>query len=136
VIFEYSRENVPLEGKMSPRILVVDDNETNLDLVGRILQMEGYEVITAENGAAALQKVDRMKVDLAVLDMMMPSMDGFELCRRLRQLPACVDIPVIMLTASYGNEEKLQAEEAGANALLGKPFDMDILRTQIKALLG
>jgi CheY-like chemotaxis protein len=121
---------------MSPRILVVDDNETNLDLVGRILKMEGYEVVTAENGAVALQKVGNGKVDMAVLDMMMPSMDGFELCRRLHQLPACADIPIIILTASYGEDEKLQAEEAGANALLGKPFDMDTLRTQIEALLG
>jgi len=121
---------------MSPCILVVDDNETNLDLVSRILQMEGYEVVTAENGAMALQKVDSIKIDMAVLDMMMPSMDGFELCRRLHQLPACADIPVIMLTASYGEEEKHQAEEAGAKALLGKPFDMDTFRAHIQALLG
>jgi DNA-binding response OmpR family regulator len=63
-------------------------------------------------------------------------MDGFELCRRLRQLPACADIPVIMLTASSGEEEKVQAEEAGANVLFGKPFDMDTLRAHIQALLG
>jgi len=121
---------------MSHRILVVDDNETNLDLVSRILQLEGYEVVTAENGAMALQKVGSIKVDMAVLDIMMPSMDGFELCRRLRQLPACADIPVIMLTASSGEEEKVQAEEAGANVLFGKPFDMDTLRAHIQALLG
>ena len=121
---------------MSHRILVVDDNETNLDLVSRILQLEGYEVVTAENGAMALQKVGSIKVDMAVLDIMMPSMDGFDLCRRLRQLPACADIPVIMLTASSGEEEKVQAEEAGANVLFGKPFDMDTLRAHIQALLG
>ena len=120
---------------MSYRILVVDDNEINLDLIGRILQLEGYEVVTAESGAEALQKIAQSKPDMAVLDMMMPDMDGLELCRRLRQLPACANIPIIMLTASSSEEDKVHARQAGANDLLGKPFDMDTLRRHIHALL-
>ncbi|KAF0108236.1 MAG: histidine kinase [Anaerolineaceae bacterium] len=120
---------------MSHRILVVDDNALNLDLVGKILGLEGYEVITAESGDEALQKVGAFQPDMAILDVMMPDMDGFELCRRLRRLPECAGIPVIMLTASSSESDKIEAQNAGANDLLGKPFSMDTLRAHIHAFL-
>jgi DNA-binding response OmpR family regulator len=128
-------EIVPVEGKMTHRILVVDDNEINLHLVGKILQLEGYEVVTAENGAEALQKIALSKPDMAVLDVMMPEMDGFELCKRIRQLPECAGMPIIMLTASSSESDKIEAQNAGANDLLGKPFSMETLSAHIHTFL-
>lgn len=120
---------------MAFRILVVDDNELNLDLVSQILKLEGYEVDTADNGETALQKVITFKPHLALLDVMMPEMNGFELCRRIRELPEVGNTPVIMLTAASGEEDRMQAKKVGANDLLGKPFNMDVLNEHIKALL-
>ena len=121
---------------MSYRILIVDDNEINLDLVGKILKWDGYEVISAISGAEALQKIGISKPDLAILDLRMPDIDGFELCRRIHQIPACEDLPVIMLTAASNDADKVQAKKAGANDLIEKPFDMDTLRVKINSLLG
>ena len=120
---------------MSHHILVVDDNNTNLNLVSKILKIEGYEVTTAASGLEALEKVNMVKYDLAVLDVMMPHMNGFELCRRMRQLPTCADIPIIMLTASSDEEDRIMGEKAGATAMLGKPFDVDALNKQIHKYL-
>jgi DNA-binding response OmpR family regulator len=120
---------------MPYRILVVDDNELNLDLVSKILELDGYEVATADSGDVALEKVGVFKPDLALLDVMMPDMNGFELCRRLRQLPVSMNMPVIMLTAASGEEDRIQAKKVGANDLLGKPFNLDVLNEHIKALL-
>jgi pilus assembly protein CpaE len=120
---------------MTYRIMVVDDNEQNLELISTILELEGYEAATADSGEAALEKVGIFKPDLMLLDVMMPDMNGFELCRRLRQLPASMNMPVIMLTAASGEEDRIQARKVGANDLLGKPFNMDVLNEHIKALL-
>ncbi|MDO9347724.1 MAG: response regulator, partial [Anaerolineales bacterium] len=72
---------------MPLRILVVDDENINLRLVSRLLEMEGYEVVSAQSGEAALHLIEQKRPDLALLDVMMPVMDGYELCRRLRQNP-------------------------------------------------
>lgn len=120
---------------MAHCVLVVDDNAINLDLVGRILELEGYKVVTAESGADALQKLAVSKPDLAVLDVMMPDMDGIELCRRLRQVPEGAAIPILMLTASASETDRAEALKAGANDLLGKPFEMETLRQHIRAFL-
>ena len=121
---------------MSYRILIVDDNKTNLDLVGKILKWEGYEVDTADSGAEALQKIVLAKPDMAILDLRMPDIDGFELCQRLHQVPTCENLPVIMLTAASNEADKVRAKEAGANDLIEKPFDMDTFRAKINSLLG
>jgi DNA-binding response OmpR family regulator len=121
--------------KMSYKILVVDDNELNLELIGKILELEGYEVATADSGEVALQKIGVFKPDLVLLDVMMPDMDGFELCRRLRKLPISMDLPVLMLTAASGEEDRIMARKVGANDLLGKPFNMDVLNEHIQNLL-
>ena len=120
---------------MPYRILVVDDNELNLELVSKILELDGYEVVAADSGELALQKVGEFKPDLALLDVMMPDMNGFELCRRLRQLPVSMNMPIIMLTAASGEEDRMMAKKAGANDLLGKPFNLDTLSEHIKVLL-
>ncbi len=120
---------------MPLRIMVVDDENINLRLVSRLLEMEGYEVITAQSGEAALQLTDQTPPDLAFLDVMMPDMDGYELCRRLRQNPVTAYIPIVILTALVDENDRLKGIEAGADDCLPKPFDMDVLRTVTRRFL-
>jgi CheY-like chemotaxis protein len=116
-------------------ILVVDDNEMNLTLIAKILELEGYQVTVAHNGREAIQSVIQKRPDLAVLDVMMPDMDGYELCRRLRQAPLNVAWPIVLLTAMNSDMERQQALKAGANDIWSKPFDMELFRRRISELL-
>jgi DNA-binding response OmpR family regulator len=120
---------------MASNILIVDDNEMNLFLLAKILELEGYQVTLAHNGMEAIQSALESKPDLALLDVMMPEMNGYELCRKMRQPPLSMEIPIVMLTAMSSEGERTQALEAGANDVWSKPFDMDALRTRIHALL-
>lgn len=120
---------------MPLRILVVDDENINLRLVSRLLEMEGYEVVSAQSGEAALHLIEQTRPDLALLDVMMPAMDGYELCRRLRQNPVTAQIPIVMLTALVDENDRLKGIEAGADDCLPKPFDVDVLRTMLKRFL-
>ncbi len=121
---------------MTYRILIVDDNDANLKLTAKILEMEGYEVATARNGMQAIQSVIQAKPDLAILDVMMPDMDGYQLCRKLRQPPISATMPIVMLTAMSSDLERTQALEAGANEVWGKPFEMDVFRERTRELLA
>lgn len=116
-------------------ILVVDDNEMTLKLVSAALKGEEYEVYTAQSGAEALQKVNGVHPALAILDVMMPDMDGYELCRRLRQMPVGAHIPIIMLTAFSEIDERLKAFESGADDFMPKPFQPQELQARIKVHL-
>jgi pilus assembly protein CpaE len=120
---------------MTVKILVVDDSEMNLKLVSAILHKEGYEVATALNAELALKYVEGVTPDIAILDVMMPDMDGFELCRRLRQRKDTAHIPIMMLTALSELDERLKAFEAGADDFLAKPFQPQELVARIKVLL-
>lgn len=121
---------------MTFRILVVDDNDINLLLLAKILELEGYLVHSAHNGIEALQAVMQHEPDLAILDVMMPDINGYELCRKLRQPPFNIHFPIVMLTAMNSELEKVQAREAGADDVWSKPFDMDLFRQRIGALLA
>jgi len=120
---------------MPYRILVVDDNDMNLSLVAKILELEGYQVTMARNGMEAIQKVMQNMPDLAILDIMMPDMDGYDLCRKLRRPPLNAKGPIVLLTAMNSDLEKKQALEAGANDIWSKPFDMELFRRRIGDLL-
>ena len=120
---------------MSIRILVVDDAELNLKMVSAILMKDGYQVITARNGLEALEAVKSNPPALALLDVMMPDMDGYTLCARLRQIPSTAKIPIIILTALSGVEDKIKAFDSGADDFLAKPFEPQELRARIKVLL-
>ena len=120
---------------MPLRILVVDDENINLRLVSRLLEMEGYEVVSAQSGEAALHLIEQTAPDLALLDVMMPVMDGYELCRRLRQNPVTAQIPIVMLTALVDENDRLKGIEAGADDCFPKPFDVDVLRAMLKRFL-
>jgi adenylate cyclase len=118
----------------TPRILVVDDTPANIKLLDAVLSPRGYEVLTAASGPEALEVVERDRPDLVLLDILMPGMDGYEVCRRLRVDPLTAVLPVIMITAS-GAEEKLKAIEAGADDFVVKPFDQAELLARVKSLL-
>jgi DNA-binding response OmpR family regulator len=120
---------------MSLSVLVVDDNDMNLALVSKILEMAGYQVRVACNAQDAIESIQKDMPNLAILDVMMPDMDGFELCRKLRQPPNNVIVPIIMLTAMSSPTEKQLAKEAGANDIWSKPFDMDLFLKRVGKLL-
>ena len=104
-------------------------------LISKILELEGYQVTSARSGKEAIQKVLDKMPDLAILDVMMPDMDGYELCQNLRQSPLNVTVPIILLTAMSSDMERAQAIKAGANDIWSKPFDMDLFRRKVGELL-
>ena len=119
---------------MLPYILLVDDNEDMLDFEDRILR-DKYTVLRAENGQDALRVLDAEAVQLVVSDVMMPVVDGFELCRIMKSNVAYSHIPVILLTAKSALQSKIEGLELGADAYIEKPFSKEHLRAQIASLL-
>ncbi|MEZ0396950.1 MAG: response regulator [Anaerolineales bacterium] len=121
---------------MSFHVLVVDDNEVNLMLVAKILQMEGFETSTARCGREAIQCVVQGHPDLIILDINMPDLDGYTVCRRLREPPIGARMPIVMLSATVEESDRQSALQAGANDIISKPFDMEELRLRVRALLS
>jgi class 3 adenylate cyclase/CheY-like chemotaxis protein len=117
-----------------PRILVVDDTPENIRLLEALLEPRGYAVITASSGQEALAKLRDQHPDLVLLDVVMPEMDGYQVCRRLREDPATTVLPVVMVTAS-GSEQRVAAIEAGADDFISKPLDQAELLARIRSLL-
>jgi class 3 adenylate cyclase/CheY-like chemotaxis protein len=115
------------------RVLVVDDQPQNIRLLQAILSPRGYDVLTAASGQEALQAVDANDVDLVLLDIVMPGMDGYEVCREIRERPASAYLPVVMVTAS-GDEQKIKALEAGADDFLTKPINQSELLARVASL--
>jgi CheY-like chemotaxis protein len=120
---------------MTFHILVVDDNDINLALVAKILELEGYQVKAARNCNEAVQSIMDSMPDLAILDVMMPDMDGYELCRKFRQPPINAVMPIVMLTAMNSPTERSLALGAGADDIWSKPFDMDVFRQRVGEML-
>jgi CheY-like chemotaxis protein len=116
------------------RILVVDDERDIVNLIGYHLSKSGKEIISAYNGAEALEKIKESRPDLVILDVMMPELDGYEVCKTLRHHgdPATRDIPVVMLTARVEIEDKIKGLSIGADDYIAKPFDLKelVLRTE------
>ena len=122
---------------MSATLLVVDDDAMNRDALSRRITGAGYAVLVAESGPQALEIVRTQRVDLVLLDVMMPEMSGVETLRRLRQQRSVADLPVIMVTAKTGSEDVVEALEVGANDYITKPVDFSVavarIRTQLTA---
>ena len=120
---------------MVARVLVVDDHFLNVKLLEARLQLASYEVVTASGGAEALEKVSQHKPDIVLLDVMMPGMDGYEVCRRLRASPATASLPVIMVTALDKASDREEGMAAGADDFLNKPVADDQLFPAMSRLL-
>lgn len=120
---------------MASRVLVVDDLLPNRKLLEAKLKSQFYEVDTAENGVVALEVVKKSKPDVILLDVMMPEMDGFETCRRLKKDPKTSDIPVVMVTALSDIQDRVQGLNAGADDFLTKPINDMALFARIRSLV-
>jgi two-component system cell cycle response regulator len=120
---------------MSTRILVVDDEQANRDLLEAVLMQDGHTVLLAADGDEALRLIEEQPPDLVLLDLMMPKLNGFEVCQRLEQQPATSHIPVLIVTALGQPVSKEAALGSGADDFLVKPVDVEDLRTRVKAIL-
>ena len=118
-----------------PKILVVDDTPANVKLLADRLSVKGYEIATASNGEEALEQVRAWGPDLILLDVVMPGLNGYDVCRRIRENPAMAMLPIVMVTALDPEEERIKGLEAGADEFLTKPVDFDLLLSSIDQLL-
>ncbi len=107
---------------MAKKILVVDDDELVVIAIQELLTPLGFQVETASNGPGALEKTSRERYDLVILDVIMPELDGVEVCRRIRRIDSYASVPILMLTAKSEEEDRQRGTEAGANLYLSKPI--------------
>ncbi len=117
-------------------LLIVDDNPENLRVLSSMLKQEGYGVRAAKNGKQALASIDKDEPDLMLLDIHMPEMDGFELCRQIKTQPKFQTLPIIFLSALNDTFNKKQGFEAGAVDYMTKPFDVEEVKIRIKTHLN
>jgi DNA-binding response OmpR family regulator len=120
---------------MAKRILVVDDDENILNLEKTILEQKGFEVTGAGGGGEALRLLAEQTFDLVLLDVMMPEIDGFTVCRKIKEDDRLKDIPVIFLTAKGGGEALAEGFESGAIMYINKPFTANKLLTIVNTML-
>src|SRR5262249_34258128 len=118
---------------MTARVLVVDDVPANVKLLEARLSAEYFDVTTASNGAQALAICGRAECDMVLLDVMMPALDGFEVCRQLKSNPATHHIPVVMVTALDQNSDRVRGLEAGADDFLTKPVSDVALIARVRS---
>jgi two-component system, OmpR family, response regulator MprA len=118
-----------------PRLLVVDDEQSIVDFIRLGMRYEGYRVEEASDGVTGFDAAQRLRPSLVILDVMLPGMDGIEVCRRLRENEATQDIPILMLTAKDEVRDRVTGLDAGADDYLTKPFSFEELLARVRALL-
>ncbi|MDG0811192.1 hybrid sensor histidine kinase/response regulator [Cohnella rhizosphaerae] len=124
------------EGHGPTNVLIVDDDYSNLRTLLNVLALDGYTVTAVGSGEEALRRIDEQPYDLCILDIMMPGMTGYELCKRIRERYALPELPVLLVTAGSSREGMAYGFEAGANDFLLKPYDMSELRTRVRTLIA
>src|SRR6266498_5704483 len=112
-------------------ILIVDDEPSGRETLAALLHKQGYQLAYASDGRGALAQAAALNPDMILLDVMMPGMDGFEVCRRLRATPGVAEVPIIMVTALDDRESRLRGIEAGADDFVTKPLDRLELRLRV-----
>ena len=117
------------------RILHVEDNSDNRMLVRRVLEAEGYEVVEASNGTQALEFLDSQAIDLALMDINMPDIDGYTLATRIRRTPRFATLPILAMTANVMRGDRERSLQAGCDAYIQKPIDIDTLAYQLERFL-
>src|SRR4051794_29731553 len=117
------------------RILIVDDNDTNRDILKRRLAIHGYDLIEAADGEQAMSATREYQPDLILLDVMMPKLDGFEVCRRLKSDASLPFIPIVLVTAKSASDDVVQGLEAGADEYITKPVDQAALVARVRSML-
>ena len=120
---------------MTARILVVDDLELNVKVLAAKLTAEYFDVVTAMSGAAALEAIERENPDIVLLDVMMPDMDGVEVCRRIRANPKMMHLPIVIVTALSEPADRVRGLDAGADDFLTKPVDDEAMFTRVRTLV-
>ena len=118
------------------RILIVDDEVDLVETVRFPLEMEGYQVLVSYNGEDALHQARKEKPDLIILDLMLPKLDGYKVCRLLKFDERYKHIPILMLTAKTQEKDRLLGRETGADEYITKPFDIDTLMEKVKTYLN
>ena len=121
---------------MQRKVLVVEDDPDQLEVIRSTLKAAGFAIGTAVNGVDALVKTRSVAPDLIVLDLLLPGLNGFDICESLRQDPATASVPIIMLTGMHGQFGRFAGLEAGASEFLYKPFDPDQLIAKVEELLS
>ncbi len=121
--------------KQKSTVLIVDDERLIREAFDALLSSQGYNLIFAANGVEAIEKAQETTPDLILLDVMMPGMDGFEVCRKLRADPRLGEVPIIMVTALHDRQSRLEGIEAGADDFITKPFDSIELRARVKTVI-
>lgn len=116
----------------TPRILIVDDTQKNIQVLGTILKREKYQINVAQNGLQAIQVAEKVLPDLILLDVLMPELDGFQACKKLKESSSTCDIPVIFLTAKVETEDVIRGFEVGGADYVTKPFNASILLARVR----
>lgn len=117
---------------MMPQILIVEDEKRIQEIIADFLKRDGYRILFADDGIDALMILKNNPIDLMILDIMMPNMDGYSVCRQAREIS---NLPIIMLTAKQAESDKLKGYELGTDDYMTKPFSPNVLKAKVKALL-
>jgi two-component system, cell cycle response regulator DivK len=120
---------------MKAKILYVEDNSDNRKLVRRVLEVEGYEVVEAKDGFQAMECLESERIDLALMDINMPEMDGYTLTARIKAVPQFSKLPIVAVTANVMRGDRERSLQAGCDGYIQKPIDIDTLSQQIERFL-
>jgi two-component system cell cycle response regulator DivK len=120
---------------MTGKILYVEDNLDNRNLVRRVLEVEGFSMIDAKNAAQAMERLSQESIDLILMDINMPDMDGYALTAKIKSMPEYMMIPIIAMTANVMRGDRERSLEAGCDGYIQKPIDIDTLTQQVERFL-